>query len=200
MPRHRTGHMLPCANCSNLFYRSAADIQRSTSNVYCSVVCYAARNGRKTPSSRPGSPCRHCGEDTGATENALARGVGRFCSEPCRRAHRLTDVSVAERFWRRVNKNGPIPPHRPEIGECWIWTGSTASDGYGRAYAWGKSWPTQQLAWRLTHGVIPTGSWGLHHCDNPPCVRPTHIFLGTQTDNMRDMAAKGRASKRGRPR
>ena len=49
------------------------------------------------------------------------------------------------------------------------------------------------IAWELTNGPLPEGMSVLHHCDNPPCVRPGHLFLGTHTDNMHDMIGKGRA-------
>ena len=77
---------------------------------------------------------------------------------------------------------------------CWEWTGPIYNGGYGRAYAGQrKSIGAHRLAWELSRGRIPKGLCVLHHCDNRPCVRPDHLFLGTRGDNARDMAAKGRA-------
>ena len=55
-----------------------------------------------------------------------------------------------------------------------------------------------RYAWEMVKGLIPTGKAVLHHCDNPPCVRPNHLFLGTDLDNVRDMVIKGRARHDGR--
>jgi hypothetical protein len=95
-----------------------------------------------------------------------------------------------------VNKDGPVPAHRPELGQCWVWTGKsrTSVGGYGLI---GKGGRTGQMvahraSWELHVGPIPDGMSVLHHCDNPPCVRPEHLFLGTRSDNMRDMQEKHR--------
>lgn len=72
--------------------------------------------------------------------------------------------------------------------ECWIWTGPRVRGGYGRA---GVNL-AHRLAWERANGPIPEGLFVLHRCDNPPCCNPSHLFLGTHDDNMRDRDAKGR--------
>jgi hypothetical protein len=93
---------------------------------------------------------------------------------------------VAERFWERVNKTAG----------CWLWTGSLGFYGYGQLSA-GRNGLTplraHRLSWELHNGSIPDGLHVLHHCDNPTCVRPDHLFLGRAADNSLDKVAKGRA-------
>lgn len=91
---------------------------------------------------------------------------------------------LADRLWDRVAKGDG----------CWIWTGSIGTGGYGTIggeHA-GRILRTHRVAWELTNGPIPAGLKVLHRCDNPPCVRLDHLFLGTQIDNIADMDAKGR--------
>jgi len=104
-------------------------------------------------------------------------------------------TTFPHRFWAKVNKNGPVPAHCPELGPCWIWKAHKAGSGYGmiRPGPAGKSSIGAHVAgWILHCGPITDGLWVLHHCDNRRCVRPTHLWLGTPTDNVRDMIAKGR--------
>ncbi len=75
-----------------------------------------------------------------------------------------------------------------ELGPCWEWTGRRIPKGYGQI---GRRY-THRLSYTMAFGDIPDGLWVLHRCDNPPCLRPDHLFLGTNTDNQRDSAAKGR--------
>ncbi len=91
-------------------------------------------------------------------------------------------ISALERLWARTDTSG----------ECWIWRGGKGSMGYGKISRRGKTIGTHQLSWELARGTIPKGLSILHRCDVPLCVRPTHLFLGTQRDNMRDMVRKGR--------
>jgi DNA-binding XRE family transcriptional regulator len=102
---------------------------------------------------------------------------------------------IADRFWPKVNKIGPVPPHCPSLGPCWIWTGSKTSHGYGDIGSGGKhgrNLRAHRVAYELAHGPIPEGMCVLHRCDNPPCVRADHLFLGTMAMNSADMVTKGR--------
>jgi hypothetical protein len=91
---------------------------------------------------------------------------------------------VAERFWEKVDKSG----------DCWVWTASKQPAGYGKFVVTKGSSPVNahRLSYELEVGPIPNGMQILHRCDNPSCVRPSHLFPGTQSDNMQDMRAKGR--------
>lgn len=81
----------------------------------------------------------------------------------------------------------------PSRGEgCWEWTGGRNPSGYGRVQLGSNWYLAHRVAWVLANGSIPEGMFICHHCDNPPCVRPDHLFVGTAKDNSHDMAAKGR--------
>jgi hypothetical protein len=80
---------------------------------------------------------------------------------------------------------------------CWIWTEYCNHQGYGRWRYDGKRIGAHRISWMLYCGPISGGLSVLHHCDNPSCVNPDHLFLGTHDDNMRDMTAKGRSSRHG---
>lgn len=90
-------------------------------------------------------------------------------------------------FWRRVDRSGG-----PDA--CWPWMRVPSTGGYGLAKYKGRRRIASRVAWELTNGPIPGGMQVLHHCDNPPCCNPAHLFLGTVADNVADMIAKGRAA------
>jgi hypothetical protein len=76
---------------------------------------------------------------------------------------------------------------------CWIWTGPGRGGGdYGSSTWRGRKYRAHRAAWEIWRGRIPRGKFVCHRCDQPWCVRPHHLFLGTHTDNMRDCIAKGR--------
>jgi hypothetical protein len=97
----------------------------------------------------------------------------------------LTYEQVVARFWSRVRKTDG----------CWLWTGNCTKWGYGQFQARGLSDQpiyAHRFAYELQRGPIPDGEDVLHTCDNPPCMRGDHFFTGTQSDNSKDMIAKGR--------
>lgn len=97
---------------------------------------------------------------------------------------------LEERFWSKVDQSGD---------DCWHWQAAVNPRGYG-VFA-GRN--ASRVAWELTFGPIPAGLWVLHACDNPLCVRPGHLMLGSPTANVYDMDAKGRrvnTARRGVPR
>ena len=97
-----------------------------------------------------------------------------------------------ERFWMRVDTSGPPPPHRPELGPCWRWTGGRSDTDYGHLLVDGRYEGAHRFAYRLLIGPIPEGAHVLHRCDTPACVNPAHLLLGDRSANMRDCARKGR--------
>jgi hypothetical protein len=98
---------------------------------------------------------------------------------------RYTPLIVAK-FWSRVDI-----PNREAL--CWEWTAAKRRFGYGAMNIAGVQMGAHRIAWELFNGPIPDGLHACHHCDNPSCVNPSHIFLGTHADNMADRKAKGRA-------
>ncbi len=93
-----------------------------------------------------------------------------------------------ESFWARATRVGP----------CLEWQGMRDKRRYGRTWFGGVMWRTHRLAWTLAHGPIPVGLYVCHTCDNPPCIEPLHLFLGTAQDNSSDYVAKARGGQ-GRP-
>lgn len=93
-------------------------------------------------------------------------------------------MTVGERFWTKIAKGA----------RCWLWRSCVDKNGYGTFWVNERTRCARahRLAWEMHNGAIPAGLCVLHRCDTPGCVRPDHLFLGTDADNQRDMIAKGR--------
>ena len=99
----------------------------------------------------------------------------------------MIDDGLIARFWKKVKKTPG----------CWEWLGSKDRKGYGRIKETLRNGnlKAHRVSYELHLGPIPTGLWVLHTCDNPSCVCPDHLFLGTNDDNVKDQLAKGRSRK-----
>jgi hypothetical protein len=102
----------------------------------------------------------------------------------------VTSPRIEERFWSKVERRGP--------DECWPWKGARGRRGYGQFWLDGKKRVATQVSWEFEHGrAFPDGLHACHHCDNPPCVNPRHIFPATHSENLRDAYRKGRTTQVG---
>lgn len=133
--------------------------------------------------------CSRCGIDKPLTayyrHSQQRSGYRPECKE-CQKAPAKKKTAV-DRFWQKVKKGRG----------CWEWTGSRATNnGYGRHPIGSGHVIAHRFSWELHFGEIPKGKEVCHSCDNPGCVRPEHLYLGTHADNMQDMVKRGRGTNR----
>lgn len=102
-------------------------------------------------------------------------------------------VMTAERFWKKVNKNGPTI--REDLGPCWLWP-RLSTQGYGKTTIRLKHWLAHRLAWFYTFGELSDEICVCHECDVRNCVNPSHLWLGTNQENTTDKVVKGRQATR----
>ncbi len=173
--------MHSCERCGKPFRISAKSSQAGNGR-FCSHACRWAERPRTVRN------CKRCGESFVPPNHKVVKGFGWYCSAFCHRGGTL-----AERFVRFVNTNGPTPEHCPALGPCHVWTGSVDRHGYGQIQADGRLIGAHRVAFFLAHGRWPEPC-ALHKCDGGEigCVRADHLVEGTFADNTADMVRKGR--------
>ena len=181
-----------CQRCGKTFpvrpYR--ANVAR-----FCSYAC--------THPAQIDLICETC--DKPFTRAASGAVSAQYCSNACRGIARR--VAVPDRFWPKVDKDGPLPDRHPEFGACWLWTGGT-TNGYGSFTIDRREVGAHNAAYRLASGgLIPKGMAVCHTCDVRLCVRNDepgtyvvggieyprwgHLFCAPHTVNSMDMVEKG---------
>ena len=131
-------------------------------------------------------PCLFCGKLLLTSPRFIVAGRGKYCNSVC--FHATITKTPLEILWEHVSKTDG----------CWEWIGRRNKKGYGlatnsgRLLCSGNVVKAHRLSWFIHNGPIPEGMLVLHRCDNPPCVRPDHLFLGTHQDNLLDSMSKGR--------
>lgn len=134
--------------------------------------------------SKPIKTCQRC---SAAFQSSPSKNRV-FCSRECYAATIRKDP--VSRFWKRVDRKGP--------DECWPWTAARTlkRGGYGAIGIGRRVVLAHRFSWQIHNGPIRGGLFVCHHCDNPPCVNPKHLFLGDAKDNAVDKVSKGRQSRR----
>lgn len=180
-----------CLTCGKEFETSRGILNQGK-GIYCSLTCRSAKR-KKSPIEKI---CIACGASFFLThaqaKSADIRGEGKYCSRMCARRNRAPLPSPSERFWNQVDKG------RGETS-CWLWIGHQDKFGYGRFTVTSedgqKHLRAHRYSYEMAYGKIGEGLNVCHKCDNPPCVNPAHLFLGTHQDNVKDKIQKGRQAR-----
>lgn len=173
---------LTCLVCGKVFSRNRSHVNDSTK--CCSHACSRryARSKAVYP-DRVKKSCEFCGVEYQTVRSNADRR--RYCSYACR--DKAWQAAPSD-FWAKV--------HIGKADECWPCKDTTGVfidvHGYGHVGFQGRREATHRLAWALTNGPIPDGLIVCHHCDNPSCCNPSHLFIGTDKDNAHDRNKKMR--------
>ena len=137
--------------------------------------------------------CTNCNKPFARGYNISSKRAKRpqFCSAACQSSHfsHLAEARLESRFWSNVRRGSEE--------DCWPWIGRRITHGYG-VFDWGgKPCIASRMAFEFANNLSPGDLFVCHKCDNPPCCNPSHLFLGTQKDNMQDCARKGRTATPG---
>lgn len=134
--------------------------------------------------------CEQCGITFFVSRSRMLDRPARHCSRACRYTESLED-----RFWSKVDKDGPVPSHVPHLGPCWVWTGARDYNGYGHFLFERRNWHAHRIAYMLANGPLPSDKpFVTHRCDGGAigCVRPDHLQAGTRTSNIAEAVERKR--------
>lgn len=135
--------------------------------------------------------CLNCSEKFKAHLCHIKRGGGKYCSQSCAKKHtresatKKLEGNPRDRFFSNIKKE------EGGIG-CWVWTGLASKQGYGRMTIKKRQKLAHRYSWEIHIGEIPDEMFVCHRCDNPTCVNPDHLFVGSRADNVKDMHEKNR--------
>lgn len=170
MPKRNGIIIKACEQCGLPFYCFPVDYDRRR---FCSIRCKAEGTQDKVTLT-----CKVCGKEK--VVNSCRSGE-QYCSKKC------------EGVARTIPLKAKLIRFRIAEGACWIWQGAKNKKGYGfTSLPGGKKITAHRASYIVFRGEIPTGMLVCHKCDNPSCVNPDHLFLGTAQDNTSDMIKKGR--------
>lgn len=178
MPHNRI--TVICHQCGKPFTIGPARASNPKEGKFCSRACYFA-SIRTGPSGL--AVCHRCG--TSFTTSPGQTESRQYCSRACMYAavRENNEAMAVDRFWSHVQKTESCWEYRP---------GNTERCDHARVWYRGRNVGAHRFSYELAYGAIPQDMHVLHRCDNPRCVRPDHLFLGTPADNIQDMITKGR--------
>lgn len=171
-----------CVQCSGSFLAKRAQVNAGGA-LYCGRTCLFDSMKR-----RLSFVCEQCGDTFEAPQSSLARAP-RFCGTTCfGLAKTGIKTPVTDRVYDHIERGEP--------DECWPWTASVDHKGYGQINdGEGRTRKAHQIVLEIALGrPLVAGELALHHCDNPPCCNPGHLYAGTHLDNAHDMISRGRAA------
>lgn len=213
---------LTCSNCNSVFQKFPSQIKESKKYVFCNQEC-VYEHQKKNSYGKLDAICKTCGKEFKFNRAELnkTKGAGSFCSQKCQanghqiliclfckiefKANNSTikrsnikfcskkcysdkcEENSIEKFFKNISKEN-------HIKNCWMWEGKKDKDGYGIIYS-KKKMRAHRLSIELYNKLIPDDLLACHKCNNPSCVNPDHLYIGTHQDNNNDKILHNKMKK-----